>query len=335
MKKIIIDTDPGIGALGADIDDGLAIVMALNSEKLQVLGLTTVNGNVTCDQGTINALNLLEVMNRKEVPVCKGADRPLVGDMKFVRETFAEILDRAGWKEPLPVKASTLQPRPEHAVDFIIDQVCRYPGEVTMVCIGPLTNLALAIRKMPQLPELIHETIIMGGGWTQPLDCITPVAEFNMFCDPEAAKIVLHSGMPLYMTGYELCKKTQLKPEHLAILGQRQTPTSQFIARMAEPWLAFMKAPSPLDPEYGAQVWLNRPGGLDGTPTLFPGHGPDTLVSMVGHLGQYVAAGTGRDPRDPAQMHRVVLVRLGKTQDGPALLPVRRAMGEVVGSLIE
>ena len=242
MKKIIIDTDPGIGALGADIDDGLAIVMALNSEKLQVLGLTTVNGNVTCDQGTINALNLLEVMNRKEVPVCKGADRPLVGDMKFVRETFAEILDRAGWKEPLPVKASTLQPRPEHAVDFIIDQVCRYPGEVTMVCIGPLTNLALAIRKMPQLPELIHETIIMGGGWTQPLDCITPVAEFNMFCDPEAAKIVLHSGMPLYMTGYELCKKTQLKPEHLAILGQRQTPTSQFIARMAEPWLAFMKA---------------------------------------------------------------------------------------------
>ena len=89
MKKIIIDTDPGIGALGADIDDGLAIVMALNSEKLQVLGLTTVNGNVTCDQGTINALNLLEVMNRKEVPVCKGADRPLVGDMKFVRETFA------------------------------------------------------------------------------------------------------------------------------------------------------------------------------------------------------------------------------------------------------
>lgn len=242
MKKIIIDTDPGIGALGADIDDGLAIVMALNSEKLQVLGITTVNGNVTCDQGTINALNLLEVMNRKEIPVCKGMDRPLVGDMKFVRETFAEILNRAGWKEPLPVKATTLQPRPEHAVDFIIDQVCRYPGEVTMVCIGPLTNLAVAIRKMPQLPELIHETIIMGGGWTQPLDCITPVAEFNMFCDPEAAKIVLHSGMPLYMTGYELCKKTQLKPEHLEILRQRQTPTSQFIARMAEPWLAFMKA---------------------------------------------------------------------------------------------
>ena len=100
-------------------------------------------------------------------------------------------------------------------------------------------------------------------------------------------------------------------------------------------WLAFMKSPSPLNPEYGAQVWLNRPGGLDGAPTLFPGHGPDSVVSMVGHLGQYVIAGAGRDPHDPATSHRLVLVRLGKTQDGPALEPVRRELGAVVGSLIE
>ncbi|HBE76818.1 MAG TPA: hypothetical protein DDW65_03425 [Firmicutes bacterium] len=242
MKKIIIDTDPGIGALGADIDDGLAIVMALNSENLQVLGLTPVNGNVTCQQGTLNALNLLQVMNRPEIPVHPGADQPLLGDMKFVRDTFAEILQRAGWKDPLPVTTTQLMPQSQHAVDFIIEQACKYPGEITMVCIGPLTNLAMAIRKMPSLPRLLKETIIMGGGWTQPLDCITPVAEFNMFCDPEAAKIVLHSGMPLFMTGYELCKKTQLKPEHLEMLRKRNTPVSRFIAEMAEPWLAFMNA---------------------------------------------------------------------------------------------
>lgn len=133
-------------------------------------------------------------------------------------------------------------------------------------------------------------------------------------------------GSLIYMTLDDWGRMGNLLLDGKAVDGRQVIPPA---------WLAFMKAPSPLDPEYGAQIWLNRPGGLDGTPTLFPGHGPDTLVSMVGHLGQYVAAGTGRDPRDPAQMHRVVLVRLGKTQDGPALLPVRRAMGEVVGSLIE
>ena len=101
-------------------------------------------------------------------------------------------------------------------------------------------------------------------------------------------------------------------------------------------WLAFMKAPSPLNPEYGAQVWLNRPGGLDPEgPTLFPGHGPETVVSMVGHLGQYVIAGTGHHPRNETVTHRIVLVRLGKTQDGPALEPVRRELGDVVGALIQ
>ncbi|HEU4960828.1 MAG TPA: serine hydrolase [Sphingomonas sp.] len=100
-------------------------------------------------------------------------------------------------------------------------------------------------------------------------------------------------------------------------------------------WLAFMKTPSPLNPEYGAQVWLNRPGGLDGAPALFPGHGPETVASMVGHLGQYVIAGAGRDPDAPAVTHSLVLVRLGKTQDGPALEPVRRELGDIVGALIQ
>lgn len=79
-------------------------------------------------------------------------------------------------------------------MDFIIQQAKENPGEVVIICIGPLTNLAMAIRKEPELPRLVKETIIMGGGWTQPLECMTPVAEFNMFCDPEAAKIVFHSA---------------------------------------------------------------------------------------------------------------------------------------------
>lgn len=99
-------------------------------------------------------------------------------------------------------------------------------------------------------------------------------------------------------------------------------------------WLAFMKTPSPLNPEYGGQLWLNRPGGLGAQPTLFPREAPRDTVSMVGHLGQYVIAGTGRDPQAPHGTHSIVLVRLGKTQDGPPLEPVRLALGRMVGALI-
>ncbi len=100
-------------------------------------------------------------------------------------------------------------------------------------------------------------------------------------------------------------------------------------------WLAFMKTPSPANPEYGAQTWLNRPGGLDPEgPTLFPGAAPENVVSMVGHLGQYVIAGEGADPARPDVAHTIVLVRLGKTQDD-VLDPVRQALGDVVGARIE
>jgi hypothetical protein len=99
-------------------------------------------------------------------------------------------------------------------------------------------------------------------------------------------------------------------------------------------WLAFMKTPSPRNPEYGGQLWLNRPGGLDRVPALFPAEAPNDVVSMIGHLGQYVIAGTGHDPFHPATTHEVVLVRLGHTEDGPALDPVRAEMGRVVGALI-
>jgi len=243
MRKVILDTDPGIGSLGADIDDGLAIVMALNSPELEVLGLTIVNGNVPCEEGVINALNLLQVMGRSDVPVYRGALRPLITDMQEIRDTFSAILKRVGRQKRLPLQESdiALKPQSEHAIDFIINEVHRFPGDVTMICIGPLTNLAMAIRKDPTLISEIKEVIFMGGGWTQPLDCYTPVAEFNMFCDPEAAKIVLHSGVPLTMVGFELAKKVMMTPEHLAILRERNTPTSNFIAQMAEPWFAFME----------------------------------------------------------------------------------------------
>jgi len=249
MKKIILDTDPGIGALGADIDDGLAIIMALNSDKIEMLGMTIVNGNVTTEQGTINALNLLEIMNRPEINVYPGAINPIIQEMEEIRNTFSKILERSGWKKGATVSSSTinLKPQSKHAVDFIIEQANKYPKEITMVCIGPLTNLALAIRKEPSLPGLLKETVIMGGGWTQPLDCYTSVAEFNMYCDPEAAKIVFHSVMPLYMTGFETAKKSMLKREHLNIIREFDTPVSRFIVEAAEPWLKFMKAAFGID----------------------------------------------------------------------------------------
>ncbi|MGN6374108.1 MAG: serine hydrolase domain-containing protein [Sphingomonas sp.] len=132
-------------------------------------------------------------------------------------------------------------------------------------------------------------------------------------------------GSLIYMTLDDWARMGRLLIDGKAADGTQVVPPD---------WLAFMKSPSPRNPEYGAQLWLNRPGGLDGQPTLFPGAAPGNVVSMVGHLGQYVMAGSGRDPARPGVTHDVVLVRLGKTEDGPALDPVRRAMGETVGALI-
>ena len=182
MKPVLIDCDPGS-------DDALAILAALNSPDLDVVGLTTVGGNATIDDTTRNALAILEIGGRAEVPVWRGAGRPLVGEFRFGYDYHGE----AGVGIRLEAPATREQPEP--AVDAIARTVLDRPGELTLIALGPLTNVAQALRREPKLADEVAEIIVMGGAVEAPGN-VTGHAEFNIYNDPAAAGVVFDSGSP-------------------------------------------------------------------------------------------------------------------------------------------
>jgi purine nucleosidase len=183
-KRIIIDTDPGI-------DDSLAILLAVASPEVQLEGLTVVHGNCSAEQGTINALSILELAQASHIPVATGYDLPLVQPSLLAPETHGgQGLGYA--KLPAPLS----RPQVQKGCDFLIEKIMSNPGEITLVAIGPLTNIAMAIRLEPRIVQNVKEVIIMGGAIRHEGNT-TPLAEFNTFVDPHAAHIVYHSGMPI------------------------------------------------------------------------------------------------------------------------------------------
>lgn len=203
-RKIIIDTDPGQ-------DDAVAILLALASPELDVIGITAVAGNVPLSFTEKNARKICELAGRPETPVFAGADRPL--ERKLV--TAEHVHGKTGLDGPeLPEPAMQLQDR--HAVDFIVETLmAAEPGEITLCPLGPLTNIALALRKEPAIAPRIREIVLMGGGFFEGGN-ITPTAEFNIYVDPEAADIVFRSGiavtmMPLDVTHKALSRATRVE----------------------------------------------------------------------------------------------------------------------------
>lgn len=244
---MIIDTDPGIGVPGSDVDDGLAILLALASEELRVEAITVVAGNVEAEEGTRNALNLLELAGVEGVPVAKGAEKPLVGSLVTGSSLIRGRLGMLGygeeaWARPPQAweRRVHLRRSRQHAVDLIASKVRDYPGQVTVITIGPLTNLATALLKDPHLAGDIGELIVMGGAVAVPGNT-TPVAEFNVWCDPEAAKIVFNSGAPMTLVGLDVTTRTLLASEHLATIRSSDTPVARFVAEMTEAWIGIIR----------------------------------------------------------------------------------------------
>ncbi|MBU3031002.1 nucleoside hydrolase [Paracoccus marinaquae] len=184
-RKIIIDTDPGQ-------DDAVAILLALASPELEVLGVTAVAGNVPLALTQLNARKILELAGRVDVPVFAGSDAPLARRLVTAEHVHGKTgLDGID----LPAPAMPLQDR--HAVDFIIDRLRREPaGSVTLVPIGPLTNIASAFQRAPDIVARVERIVLMGGAYFE-VGNITPASEFNIHVDPEAAKIVFDAGAPL------------------------------------------------------------------------------------------------------------------------------------------
>jgi len=199
MKSVLIDCDPGS-------DDALAILAALNSSDLDVVGLTTVGGNATIDDTTRNALAILEMAGRSDVPVWRGAGRPLVGEFRYGYDYHGE----AG--VGIRVDPPTTREEPEAAVDAIVRSGLERPGELTLVALGPLTNVAQAIRLEPRLVDDVAEIIVMGGAVESPGN-ITEHAEFNTYNDPTAAEVVFNSGAPVTLVGLDVTEQVAVPRE--------------------------------------------------------------------------------------------------------------------------
>jgi len=197
---VLIDCDPGH-------DDAIALLLALASPELDVLGVTTVCGNSTLDKTTANAIRVLEFVDRGDIPVAAGADRPLV------REAYvaAYVHGETGMDGPtLPPPRG--RPVGAHAVDFLAERILGSPEPVTLVPVGPLTNVALMLARHPTAADRLERIVLMGGAIAE--GNVTPAAEFNIWADPEAAARVFESGLDVTMIGLDVTHKALLTPVH-------------------------------------------------------------------------------------------------------------------------
>ena len=211
-RKIIIDTDPGQ-------DDAVAILLALASPELEILGITAVAGNIPLNLTALNARKICELAGRPDIPVYAGADRPL--NRKLVTAEYvhgATGLDGPDLPEP------TMPLQDQHAVDFLVDTLrAAEPDSITLCTLGPLTNIALALQRAPEIEHAIAEIVAMGGGLFEGGNA-TPAAEFNIYVDPQAADIVFRCGRPITLFPLDLthqCLAGRAQIEPIRALGTR------------------------------------------------------------------------------------------------------------------
>jgi purine nucleosidase len=219
-RRVIIDTDPGI-------DDAMAILLALNSPELKVEALTVVPGNVEAWQGLENALKIVSLAGRCDVIVAGGAQHPL--NQKLITAQYWHGKNGLAGVE-LP--ASKCKADPRFGPDLIIEFVHKYPHEVTLIPVGPLTNIALAVSKDPSIVPLVKDVVIMGGSIGG--GNVDGAAEANIYGDPEAASIVFNAGWMVTMIGSDVGERTLMSRKHLSDLQAQRGPESDFIAKLAD-----------------------------------------------------------------------------------------------------
>jgi len=219
-KNIIFDTDPGS-------DDAMALMLALTSPELDVRAITVVPGNVTAAQGLENALRMVSLANRCDIPVAAGAHHPL-----FQKLITAEFWHGKNGLANIELPESKCKVDARFGPDLIIQLVHAAPHELTLVPVGPLTNIALAVEKDPSIVPLVKEVILMGGSISG--GNVNAAAEANIYNDPEAAQIVFQAGWPLTMVGLDVGDKTLLSQEYLDQLSKTHGPLNDFTYSVAK-----------------------------------------------------------------------------------------------------
>jgi inosine-uridine nucleoside N-ribohydrolase len=223
QRRVIIDTDPGT-------DDAMAIILALNSPEFKVEALTVVPGNVDAHQGLENALKIVSLAGRCDVVVAGGAQHPL--NQKLITAQFWHGKNGLANVE-LPTSKCKADPR--FGPDLIVEMVHRYPHEITLIPVGPLTNIALAVSKDPSIAFLVKDIVIMGGSISG--GNVNGAAEANIYNDPEAAQIVFNAGWMVTMVGSDVGERTLITRKYLAELRSSHGPQNDFIAKIADFYL--------------------------------------------------------------------------------------------------
>jgi purine nucleosidase len=218
-QKVIIDTDPGV-------DDAFALFLAMRSPELKVEAMTAVAGNVPLSVTFPNALRLVEIADRSDIPVAAGASSPLI--RKLVDASYAHGNNGLAGVEFPPAR---IQPVKEPATDLICRLVRENAGNISIIGIGPLTNIALALRQDAEIASMVRSIVLMGGSLSG--GNVTPAAEFNFYVDPEAASTVFGSGIPIRMVGLDVTRKVQLTDQHIEALRAGTGRVSEAAARIA------------------------------------------------------------------------------------------------------
>jgi inosine-uridine nucleoside N-ribohydrolase len=222
--KVIIDTDPGV-------DDAFALMLAMRSPELNVMAVTAVAGNLPLEITLPNALRMVEICDRTDIPVAAGASAPLIRQQ--VTASYAHGENGLGGVTLPSPKITAVK---EHAAELICRIVLEHPGEVTLIGLGPLTNLALALRSEPDLAKAIKSIVLMGGSLSG--GNVTPAAEFNFYVDPEAASIVFNSGVPITMVGLDVTRKVELTEPYIRQLEAGTNKPSRAAAGIARAIMA-------------------------------------------------------------------------------------------------
>ena len=233
VQKVIIDTDFAMPPQ----DDALALMLALNSPELEIVGISTVAGNRSRQQADADLLRFLEIASREELPVYSGADMPLVHEVsEYAVRSYGEWYLKDPPEMP-PGGFATKSVESQSAADFLIQTSRRSPQQVSIIALGPLTNLAMAIRQDRDFAGRVKKLYIMGGAIASLLDGggnLTPNAEFNFWVDPEAASIVLRSSIPIELSPLNVSRKTGFKKEHLEAIGRVDTPLTRLLGETME-----------------------------------------------------------------------------------------------------